>query len=140
MKNGNRKKNEQLGMSHGTAANRLRKSIMFELVKETGRNVCFQCGKEIDDVSNLSIEHKVPWLDSEDPIGLYFDIDNIAFSHLRCNCAASRTNKGLRTDHGTRARYDGGCRCDKCKKAKAIASADYLDRMKKRAKDSEEGI
>ena len=114
MKDSNKKKSEQLGMPNGTAAGRLRKAIMFDLIKETGRNICFQCGGTIDCVSDLSIEHKIPWLDSEDPVGLYFDLDNIAFSHLRCNCASSRKVKGMRS-HGTYAGYTRhGCRCAAC--------------------------
>ena len=112
MKGYNKKKDEQLGMSHGAAANRLRKAIMFELVRETGRNVCFQCGEAIEDIANLSIEHKIPWLDSEDPVGLYFDLGNIAFSHLRCNCAASRST-------GPKRRFvcdEGQSWCYYCKK------------------------
>jgi len=42
----------------------------------------------------FSIEHKIPWLDSSDPVGLYFDLNNISFSHHSCNVrAARRPNK-----------------------------------------------
>ena len=90
MKDGNKKKSEQLGMSHGTAANRLRKMILFRMLQKTGEDVCFQCGEKIENLRDLSIEHKTPWLDSKDPVGLFFDLDNIAFSHLSCNCGAKR--------------------------------------------------
>jgi hypothetical protein len=86
----NEKKSEQLGMSYGKAGNILRKDIIFHLAHKAGMGDCFQCGKMIDDVDNFSIEHKVPWLDSEDPIGLYFSFDNIAFSHTHCNLKAKR--------------------------------------------------
>ncbi|AEW47722.1 hypothetical protein BCU4_0216 [Bacillus phage BCU4] len=86
----NAKKSEQLGMSFSTAQNRLRKQLMFSLVQETGRDKCFQCGKVIEDADNLSIEHKEPWLDSKDPIGNFYALDNIAFSHTSCNYAAAR--------------------------------------------------
>jgi len=86
----NKKKNEQLGMPHGTANNRLRKTILFSLLKKYGENICFQCGKEIETEEELSIEHKIPWLDSGDPASLFFDLDNIAYSHLSCNVGASR--------------------------------------------------
>lgn len=91
------KKKEQLGMPSGTATARLRKSILFQLVKETGRNICHQCGKVIETEEELSIEHKVPWLDSKDPVGLFFDLKNIAFSHLRCNIGACRHTKSSET-------------------------------------------
>jgi len=124
VKNTSRKKSEQLGMPHGTAANKLRKAIMFDLIKKAGKNICFQCGETIDNISNLSIEHKVPWLDSEDPVGLYFDLDNIAFSHLSCNSSARR-DSGPRSKHGTTSRYEYGCRCVMCKKANALRMAKY---------------
>ena len=38
----------------------------------------------------FSIEHKVAWLDSENPVDLYFDLENISFSHLKCNVKNSR--------------------------------------------------
>ncbi len=85
----NQIKAEALGMSYGAAANRLRKMILFDLVCRLRLNVCFQCGTEILSINDLSIEHKKPWLRSDDPIHTYFDLNNIAFSHLSCNCAAA---------------------------------------------------
>lgn len=41
-------------------------------------------------MDELSIEHKTPWLDSEDPKALFFDLNNIAFSHLSCNVSAAK--------------------------------------------------
>lgn len=121
-KKGNSKKSEQLGMAHGTAANRLRKMIMFSLVQQVGLDTCYRCGEKIDDVSDLSIEHKDPWLDSTDPVGKYFDLSNIAFSHLTCNIAShTQVNKGqIISKHGTLNRYERhGCRCTDCKSAKS---------------------
>lgn len=111
-----KKKAEQLGMPIGTASNRLRKSIIFHLIKEFGKNTCYQCGEVIDSEKELSIEHKVPYLDSPDPVGLFFDMNNIGFSHLGCNSSASR--KDSEKTHGTYAVYrNGGCDCDECLKA-----------------------
>jgi hypothetical protein len=90
MDNSNKKKADQLGMPQGTAAGRLRKSIILNLLKELKKNYCFQCGAEIENERQLSIEHKIPWLDSEDPNKLFFDLGNIAFSHLTCNVGAAR--------------------------------------------------
>ena len=89
-KQSNRKKSDQLGMNHSTAANRLRKMIMFELVRQVGLNRCYRCKEIIENVEDLSVEHKVPWLDSVDPRKLYFDLSNITFSHLSCNSKSSR--------------------------------------------------
>ncbi len=86
MDNANKKRKELLGMSFGTASHRLRKSILFNLLVKYKENICFQCKKPIENIDDLSIEHKVPWLNSGKPIELFFDLDNIAFSHLSCNC------------------------------------------------------
>lgn len=86
---GNEKKSQQLGMNYSTASGRLVKDILFSLVVQTGKNTCHQCLGEMSR-ENFSIEHKTPWLDSEDPLKLFFDLDNISFSHLKCNFAAAR--------------------------------------------------
>lgn len=82
------KKNEQLGMNYSTASNRLVKDILFKYIKDT-KEVCFQCKGDLER-DTFSIEHKKPWLDSEDPLHNFFDLNNIAFSHLSCNVAARR--------------------------------------------------
>ena len=124
MDNGNKKKYEQLGMPFGTAMGRLRKALMFKFASELGKDICFQCGEPIENVDQLSVEHKIPWLDSQDPTAMFFDLENVAFSHLHCNIGAARPNrwnKGNMSPHGTSSRYDThNCRCDLCKEAKSI--------------------
>lgn len=106
MGNSNKRKSEQLKMHHGTAANRLRKSILFDLVKRLRLDECYQCGKLIETIAELSIEHKIPWLDSDDPVKNFFDLDNIAFSHRNCNIASARRGKhnGLSGEQHSRAK------------------------------------
>jgi len=82
-------KSEALGMNIGTATGRLRKEVLFSLVCRLGENICFQCGEEICSVGELSMEHKEPWLRADNPMECFFDLDNIAFSHLSCNSAAA---------------------------------------------------
>lgn len=96
--NSNKKKGEQLGMPIGTAQAILRKKVLFNLIVLLGLNKCFQCGEQIDNVNDLSIEHKIPWLDSDDPKGLFFNLENIAFSHLKCNSKARRDNSQLKKE------------------------------------------
>src|SRR5579864_5926105 len=60
----NTKKSATLGMPHGTAANRLRKLLLFDALKRHAENRCYRCHKLIYAVEDLS---------------------NVAFSHLRCN-------------------------------------------------------
>lgn len=111
------KKSKQLELPFGTASSRLRKLIIFNLVKKVGENYCFQCSSEIETVDEFSIEHKIPWLDSENPKELFFSLDNIAFSHLKCNVNAHRRKP---MSHPSLKAYDkAGCRCDECKALQA---------------------
>lgn len=90
------KKKKQLGMNPSTASGRLVKDILWSFIVDTEREKCFHCGEPMTR-ETFSIEHKIPWLDSEDPIGLFFDLDNISFSHHSCNCAAAaRQNMELK--------------------------------------------
>lgn len=90
----NRKANETLGMPHGTATNRLRKLILFDALRRHNENVCVRCKKIIESVEELSIEHVLPWegISAE----LFWDLKNIAFSHLQCNKPHNRNYVGLR--------------------------------------------
>lgn len=87
-------KNDLLGMPHGTAGSRLRKLILFDFARKLGVDQCFRCGQRIEDVDDLSVEHKEPWQSAPDPKAAFFDLGNIAFSHLRCNSAeGNRANR-----------------------------------------------
>lgn len=87
--NTNDKKAQQLGMPFGTASNKLRKMILFKLLGMLNLNACFRCHLPIA-LEELSIEHKVAWLDTTNPVDTFFDLDNIAFSHVTCNTGAAR--------------------------------------------------
>jgi hypothetical protein len=84
-RNSDIKKSKQLGMPFGTAAGRLRKKILFQFVQKGNLDICFRCSKKIETDKELSIEHKIEWIDSQDPLKLFFDLDNISFSHQKCN-------------------------------------------------------
>lgn len=79
----NKKKSEQLGMPFGTACHRLRVRVMLHLLKRHGENICFKCGKKINQPEDLSIEHKRPWLGYSNR--RFWSMKNIAFSHRKCN-------------------------------------------------------
>lgn len=91
------KKTQQLGMNPSTASGRLVKDTLFRLAVEAG-NSCFHCGEELTR-DTFSIEHKEPWLDSENPSDKFFDQNNIAFSHLSCNSSAARRTRTVSEDH-----------------------------------------
>lgn len=87
--NANAIRSAKLGMPVGTASAKLRKSLLFALVVELGVDLCYRCGLTIETERDLSIEHKTPWQNSQDPVGNFFDLDNISFSHLVCNIKAA---------------------------------------------------
>lgn len=89
-KNTNKRKAEFLGMPHGTASNRLKKKIMLNLLQKLGEDYCYRCGDKIETPEELSIEHKEFWLDVD--VDLFWDLENIAFSHLSCNNQHKRFN------------------------------------------------
>jgi hypothetical protein len=110
-----------LGQNFSTAASRLRKLILWELVRETGKDSCFRCGEKILVVDDLSIDHKIPWIDASS----FFDLRNIAFSHLRCNVASTENHYHRNkescpsghayTDENTYRDPGGGRHCRTCR-------------------------
>jgi len=111
-------------MNLSTASNRLRKLVLFKLVQDTNQDDCFRCGKTISSAEELSIEHKEFWLDA-DP-ALFWDMENIAFSHLKCNSAHGERRNREKThcpnghpfsDENTRS-YNGARYCRACDRAR----------------------
>jgi hypothetical protein len=90
-----RNMSNQLGMPRGTAANRLRKLVLFDVLKRHNENICYQCGEQIESADVLSIEHKKPWENVD--VKLFWDLSNIAFSHLLCNIKAARPGQKGKT-------------------------------------------
>lgn len=101
-------KHAQLGMPPGTAAGRLIRDILFSFVTKGGHR-CFRCGGEMTRL-DFSIEHKEAWLHSADPVRMFFDLENIAFSHADCNREAGRKRERTHNRNG----YLKGCRCEQC--------------------------
>jgi len=87
------KRRQQLGMNPSTARGRLVKDILWKLIVQTKQDVCCKCNHPMDR-NTFSIEHIKPWLDSENPLETFFDLENISFSHLSCNCKDSRGKTG----------------------------------------------
>lgn len=80
-------KSEVLGMAISKAAHRLNRDLIYTMGKKLGLMVCYRCGGPISR-EDFTIDHKVDWLHSDDPVTVFFDLDNIAFSHHRCNAGA----------------------------------------------------
>lgn len=90
------KKTELLGINHSTAQSALRKQIIYHLAEKLGMLNCYRCSEHIE-LNRFSIEHKDSWMGASDPLATFFDMENIAFSHLSpCNVgAANRTGDRL---------------------------------------------
>ena len=76
-----------LGMSGGSANNRMRNNVVFRLAGKLDMLTCFRCGQPITSVGDLSYDHIKEWRKADDPASLFFDAENIAFSHRLCNFA-----------------------------------------------------
>ncbi len=83
----------QLKMPYGTATNKLRLKVIFDLLREFSRCLCCRCGILIDAPENLSVVHLEPWMD-ESP-RLFWRTDNIAFSHRSCDAARQEKNMSI---------------------------------------------
>lgn len=105
-------KSEQLNMNISTAQHKLRTMLMFDLVVRLDENWCFRCNQKIDSIEQFSIDHKEPWLHVSPD--LFWNLNNIAFSHMSCNNSAKRIN--LTIEKKKKPCEDGTFRCSKCKK------------------------
>lgn len=98
-------KHDQLGMNPATARHQLVRSILLHYARKCGEDKCYRCGLPIEAPNDLSIDHKIPWLHNSKE--LFFDINNIAWSHKKCN----------KTDRvGRKECKDGYAWCHVCKK------------------------
>lgn len=75
-------------MNAATAAYRLVKDLLFAFVEAAG-HVCVRCGMPMTR-ETFSIDHKETWLDSADPVRMFFDLGNVGYSHKVCNSKAAR--------------------------------------------------
>ena len=85
--------------------------------------VCVECGK--DNANILDFHHKDPSTKSQ---GLsymwahasldriYEELDKCELLCMTCHGKESNTHRPS-AQHGTRSKYNGGCRCDACKEA-----------------------
>lgn len=101
------RRSEQLGMPFGTAYHQLRKLVLFSLLVRHNENICYKCSKVIGNAKELSIEHKKPWLHISTE--LFWDTNNVAFSHLVCNTPDRRGGYKLRKVGADGMSWCSGC-------------------------------
>lgn len=85
------KETRLLGMPWTTAQTRLQRRVLVALAIECGKSNCYRCGKPVESVEEFSIEHIISWLDEPEK---FWDLSNIAFSHVSCNRKAGRKRGG----------------------------------------------
>jgi hypothetical protein len=110
MSDSNQLRAKILGMPFGTACNRLRRMVMFDLLCRHEENFCFKCGKVISTAGDLSLEHREPWQDRGP--SLFWDLGNIAFSHRKCNLPRGMVRREI---------VDGSLWCSNCKQYKSVS-------------------
>lgn len=115
VKNVQAKMKSLLGVSLSTAVTKLTRDIIWMFLERVGETRCYVCGKEMSR-DTFSIEHKTPWMNSEDPVGNFWNLENISFSHRKCNIPNYVPKKEV--VHGTSTGYSHyKCKCELCKEA-----------------------
>jgi hypothetical protein len=104
----------QLGMAYSTARSKLFSDVLFSFINRL-KIVCYHCKKEMTR-EDFSIEHIKPWHREPNALDLFFDLNNIGFSHGECNARAARKREIKRIfTHGTYIGYAHyKCKCFKC--------------------------
>lgn len=91
-------------MPFGTACSKLRKLVLFSLAQKLKENICFRCKEVILNVEDFTIDHKEAWRSKG--AELFWDINNIAFSHSYCNLPTGMVRREI---------LNGTLWCSKCK-------------------------
>lgn len=92
------KKSVQLGMGFGSACHKLRVMLLFSMAEKLGRTTCVRCNKLIESADDFSIEHIVAWQDLD--VALFWDLNNIGFSHRACNYSHARRMRPRHSPEG----------------------------------------
>lgn len=105
MTKSNKIKCQQLGMTYGRARAILSKSIIFALAQNSKMDICIRCNRRIKDVNDFTVDHKQDWLYAVNPLQTFFDLDNVGFSHGKCNLLAG--NNKPKRQHNSKTGYKG---------------------------------
>ncbi len=94
-----------LGAGNAGARQKLDRMLLFDYVGRCNMLYCYQCGEPIEVIEEFSVEHKEPWRIADDPVASFFDLDNVAFSHRRCNTGAANRRKYATKAERNKAAY-----------------------------------
>jgi hypothetical protein len=95
----------RFGVSVSTARTQLINRLMFDMIVQLNKNTCFRCHNAMT-VKDFSIEHVIPWAWEENAHELFMDVNNITFSHRRCNSAHGRNTKRKQEAAKHRRKFD----------------------------------
>lgn len=99
---------------------------MFSLAQKCGLDICYRCKRKIETVDEFTIDHKTPWLHSENPHDLFFDLENIAFSHATCNGKERRLYRKIGSSKFKGVSYAKDCNREKPYRAYAFVKGKKL--------------
>jgi hypothetical protein len=90
---------ELLGMGYKMATSRLERKWLFHLLKQAGKIKCYHCPFDVESENDMSIEHMEIWGGNrakgiEPCVEKFWDLDNLAVSHKRCNTSAANAGTG----------------------------------------------
>lgn len=136
-KNSNARKSAQLRENFSTACGKLKKTILFHFAQQLKMDICFRCNEKITSVEDFTLDHKINWLNSENPIELFYSIPNVAFSHKKCNLSDYKLGiTGYKGVHFKKKRYHAIVYI----KRKAISFGNYKTKLEAAKKYDEEII
>ena len=60
-----------LGGNYPCLVLKLRRKVMFYLVKKLGLDICYRCGNKIEEEKELSLDHSEPWMYKSNALEIY---------------------------------------------------------------------
>lgn len=113
-----------LGGNYPCLVLKLRRKVMFYLVKKLGLDICYRCGNKIEEEKELSLDHSEPWMYKSNALEIFMDETKIVFSHKSCNYRSRRQNISRFTKDG----YKGVIKIKKVRSKKIWVSMVYHKR------------
>jgi len=75
---------KMLGMSRTTARHRLYRNLIWDMFTKLHGRICYRCKGPLHN-DDWHIDHIQPWAIASKPAEMYFNLENIALSHSKCN-------------------------------------------------------
>lgn len=86
------RKRRALGRHHAGAQQSLIRALAFEYLYLMQNGKCWRCKEDLGKGA-WHLDHKIAWLNSDDPKKNFYDIRNLAASHPECNMSHSAKQK-----------------------------------------------